>query len=177
MDCFQILPDLSVKNGADFIPFNFIMWRSQLGLGKGKREREPVKPSVFGLAGPVGVDQSGASRVGAPRTLTPCGNTELPLKRQVPSALWESGWCWGCMCVRLPRFACCRRMGVAGGREQMDGFPDPQRVIQSGQTPSEDALCREMRRLEGAPLCPRLCLGMGCPRFRAAAVSPEPGGG
>lgn len=45
----------------------------------------------------------------------------------------------------------------------MDGFPDPQRVIQSGQTPSEVALCQGMRRLEGAPLCPRSCLGMGCP--------------
>lgn len=57
MDCFQILPDLSVKNGADFIPC-LILLCGGAGWGKGKREKEPVKPGVLGLAGPVGLDLS-----------------------------------------------------------------------------------------------------------------------
>ena len=58
MDCFQILPDLSVKNGAYFIPFNVILWRSRLGLGKGEEGERTHETQCARAAGPVGLDLS-----------------------------------------------------------------------------------------------------------------------
>lgn len=109
MDCFQILPDLSVKNGADFIPC-LILLCGGAGWGKGTRERKPVKPGALGLAGPVGLD---LSRNQARCLLRkPCGGRQgvsegaaqgLPLVGMFGEpCVWE----WGLLilgCLRAPR--------------------------------------------------------------------------
>lgn len=172
-----MLPDLSrpfyEKRGRFYSQFNFIMWRSWLGLGKGEEgDRTHKTPcSRAGWACRVDLCQGPASWELHGHSPPP-SSTDFAFKRKVPSALCEPSWRWG-VCVHacvwahmcVPRSAHCRGMGVAGVRT------DPERARQSGQMPSEDPLCRETRGFKGrrpGPACGghvwgALCLGMGSP--------------